>query len=238
MTTAAPTTNAWFGPAAFCRLEPDLAAAVGDPRRIGRVLLCAWVVTLLSAACYGAVFGAWRAPQQALYAAIKMPVMILGVTLCTALINGMLAQVLGTGLSFRQSTACMFHGFAVTSVLLASLSPVLLLLTLESPPPSSPDAMSAYRVLLPAHTTLVAICGVAGQFRLYRLLKQLIGSRRRAGWVLMCWILVCGLVGSELSWLLSPFLCRPDKPITFLNPIWAESNFFEYSWRSLAGNLP
>ena len=237
MNEYAQAAKAWFGPASFCRLDADLAAAFGDPRRISRVLLCAFAVTLLSSACYGAVFGAWRAPQQALFSAIKMPAMILGVTLCTAVINGMLAQAMGTRLSFRQVAACMFLGFAVTSILLASLSPVLLLLTLETPSPASPAAMPAYRVLLPAHTALVGICGVAGQCRLFRLLAQLIGSRRLAGRVLLGWILVCGLVGCELSWVLSPFLARPDLPIPFLNPNAFASNFFEYSWRSLQGDL-
>lgn len=226
-----------FGPASFCRLDPDLVAALADSRRIGRVLLFASAITFLASAGYGAAFGAWRAPQQALFSTIKMPAMIFGVTLCTAVINGMLAQAMGARLSFRQAVACMFLGFAVTSVLLASLSPVILLLTMEAPSPGSPEAMATYRVLLPAHTTLVAICGIAGQCRLYRLLTELTGSRRLAGRVLLGWILVCGLVGCELSWFLSPFLARPDLPVSLLNENAFRSNFFEYSWRSMLGDL-
>jgi hypothetical protein len=38
------------------------------------------------------------------------------------------------------------------------------------------------------------------------------------------------LVGTQCSWLLSPFVQRPDLAITFWNPAAFSSNFFEHLW--------
>src|ERR1700722_10051431 len=60
-------------------------------------------VIILGAGLYGAAMGWWRAPQQALYVAIKFPLIILLVTGGNTLINGMLAPLLGLDIRFRQS---------------------------------------------------------------------------------------------------------------------------------------
>ena len=53
-------------------------------------------VIISGAGCYGAAMGWWRAPGQALYVAIKFPLIILLVTaLGNALLNAMLAPLLG-----------------------------------------------------------------------------------------------------------------------------------------------
>ena len=52
-------------------------------------------IIVLGAGLYGAAMGGWRAPQQALFVAIKFPLIILLTALGNALINGMLAPLLG-----------------------------------------------------------------------------------------------------------------------------------------------
>ena len=49
--------------------------------------------------------------------------------------------------------------------------------------------------------------------------------------VFYLWILVFGLVGSQMSWVLRPFLGHPDKP--FMLFAGRESNFFEAVWNLL-----
>src|SRR5689334_4674151 len=51
---------------------------------------------------FGAAMGLWRAPRQAVFTAIKFPLIILLTTLGTALLNGMLAPLLGLNLRFTQ----------------------------------------------------------------------------------------------------------------------------------------
>ncbi|HEY2951117.1 MAG TPA: hypothetical protein VGK40_00965 [Verrucomicrobiae bacterium] len=77
-----------------------------------RVLLYVAVI-IIGAALFGAAVGCWRSNLQALYAAIKFPLIILLTTLGNALLNAMLAPLLGLNLGLRQSLlAFLLIGFA------------------------------------------------------------------------------------------------------------------------------
>jgi hypothetical protein len=47
--------------------------------------------------------------------------------------------------------------------------------------------------------------------------------------VFRCWVIVFGLVGAQMGWLLRPFLGCPDQPFSFFRA--RESNFFEAVWQ-------
>ena len=148
-------------------------------------------------------------------------------------INIMLAQVLGSGLTSRQVWLCILTSLAIACTLLAALSPVLLFFELQLPSPDSPGAMSIYQAVLLVNTAAVGIAGIIGNIRLYRLLRAMTKSTAVAARVLTSWILVTGLTGCELSWVLSPFLAKPGIPIPLINPDAFNGNFFEYCFRTL-----
>src|SRR5206468_1820737 len=60
-------------------------------------------VIILGSAGYGAAMGYWRSPLQSFYAAVKLPLAILLTTGGNALLNAMLAPLLGLNLKFRES---------------------------------------------------------------------------------------------------------------------------------------
>lgn len=223
----------WFSPIALCRTDAALTDRLVTGRHLGPVVASAALWLLAGAAGYGAVFGAWRGAEQAAYAAIKMPVFIVCLVLVSSLLNIMLAQVLGARLSAAQVTVCILLSLAIMAVILLGLCPVMAFFAWQSPPPDSPAAMNTYRALLLANTSVIAMAGILGNIRLYGLLRQLTGSPEIANRVLLSWLLTTGLAGSELSWVLSPFLARPDIPVPFLNPNAFTSNFFEYVWHAL-----
>jgi hypothetical protein len=229
--------SATFSPAAFCRLDAHLVDAIAAGRDLPKTIAASLAMIAGGASVFGAAFGCWRAQEQGLYSAVKMPLLILAVTAFSAVINALLAQVLGARLSFRQVFVCGLAGFAITSVLLGAVSPITLLFALQAPPAYGADAMTSYRVLLIMNTAAVGLCGLLGYIQLFRLLDRLTGSAPLAGRVLLAWILVTGLVGSELSWLFSPFLARPDIPIPFFNPLAFSSNFFEYVFHAAFGGV-
>ena len=43
--------------------------------------------------------------------------------------------------------------------------------------------------------------------------------------VFRCWVVLFGLVGAQMGWVLRPFIGDPDRPFTWFRP--RESNFFE-----------
>jgi hypothetical protein len=189
------------------------------------------VALALGAALYGAAFGLWRSPFQSLCSAVKMPLLLVAVVLTTTVVNTMLAKALGAPLSWRHTLAGMLTGLATAALLLGALSPVAAFFALQCPAPGATGDATAYRALLVAHTAAVGACGFAGCARLLRYLRREVPDPRRAGRVLVAWLLTTGLAGCEWSWVLSPFLAKPGLPVPLINPDAFSGNFFEYLWR-------
>jgi len=49
--------------------------------------------------------------------------------------------------------------------------------------------------------------------------------------VFRCWVIVFGLVGAQMGWVLRPFIGNPDVPFTWFRV--RESSFFEAVWNAL-----
>src|SRR5204862_4124174 len=102
----------------------------GDGRRLA---LCVAVI-MTGAGLYGAAMGYWRAPLQAAFVAIKFPLIILLTTIGNALLNAMLAPLLGLNLGFRQSFLAILMSFTIASAILASFSPLVAFMLWNVPP--------------------------------------------------------------------------------------------------------
>ena len=70
-------------------------------------------IIILGAGFYGAAMGWWRDPQQALFTAIKFPLIILLTTIGNVLINAMFAPLLGLNIPFRQSFCAIVMSFTI-----------------------------------------------------------------------------------------------------------------------------
>ena len=90
-------------------------------------------VIILGTGLYGAAMGWWRDPQQALYVAIKFPLIILLTTMGNALINGMLAPLLGLNIPFRQSFSAILMSFTISAAILGAFSPVIAFMVWNAP---------------------------------------------------------------------------------------------------------
>lgn len=172
--------------------------------------------------------GWWRDPMQALYVGIKFPLIILFTTLGNALLNAMLAPLLGLNISLRQSMFAVLMSFAITAAILAAFSPLMAFLVWNAPP-MTPDVKStfSYGLIKLTHVGLIAFAGIAGNVRLFRLLQQLAGSSIVAKRVLTAWLLVNLLLGSQLTWIARPFIGAPQLPVVFLRDGALQGNFYE-----------
>ena len=183
------------------------------------------VTILLGAGLYGFTVGLWHAPLQSLYSAIKIPLLIFLTCGANAALNGMLAQVLGLPLSFGQTTRVILLSFALASLILGALAPVILFLLWNTPPFG--ETSPAYDVLRTAHVAVIALAGVVANVRLLRLLEALSAGARAARLVLFCWLAGNLLLGSQLTWVLRPFVGSPGMPVEFLRAQPLRGNFFE-----------
>ena len=185
-------------------------------------------VIVVGAGLYGAAMGWWRDPMQALYVGIKFPLIILLTTLGNALLNAMLAPLLGLNISLRQSLLAVLMSFAITSAILGGFAPLMGFLVWNAPP-MTPDVKSstAYALIKLLHVVVIAFAGIAGNVRLFQLLNQLAGNRNVAKRVLTAWLAVNLLLGSQLTWIARPFIGTPQLPVAFLREQALQSNFFE-----------
>jgi hypothetical protein len=58
---------------------------------------------------------------------------------------------------------------------------------------------------------------------------------RQVRLVFRCWVVLFGLVGAQMAWVLRPFIGNPNQPFTWFRP--RQSNFFEAVFQALAGLL-
>jgi len=146
-------------------------------RCTGRRILLYLAVIIVGAGCFGASVGWWRHPVQSFYTAVKFPVILLLTAFGNALLNGMLAPLLGLNISFRQSLVAILMSFTIAAAILGSFSPILLFLVWNTPPlvQKTGGSNTAYHFLLLTQALAIAFAGLAANLRLLQLLQRLSG---------------------------------------------------------------
>ncbi|MEO5803646.1 MAG: hypothetical protein ABIR24_08950 [Verrucomicrobiota bacterium] len=214
----------------------------GDPDSISKwiqrwntsQMLLYVAVIILGTGLYGAAMGLWRDPLQAVYTAIKFPLIILLTALGNALLNGMLALLLGLNIGFRQSLVAVLMSFTIAAVILGSFSPLMLFLVWNSPPISQQElSNSTHSFILLTQVVVIAFAGVVANLRLVQLLQRLSGSQPIARKILFAWLAGNLFLGSQLSWILRPFIGAPHLPIQFLRPNAFQGSFYETVFHAL-----
>jgi hypothetical protein len=210
-------------------LQPD-AELLDDPSpgRIARIAS----LTALALAAYGFTTGFWRSPQMGVYVALKMPLLVACTLGCNGMLNGLLGLLLG-GLGFRQSLLALLSAFAVSALILGSLSPVTLMLALDAPPPDSPQAAAAHSGYLLFHVLLIAVAGIAGTLSLHRILRERCTSTSVASLTMLAWLAGNGILGMQFSWILRPFFGTPRLKVQFLREDPMNGSFLEAVWHAL-----
>ncbi len=197
-------------------------------REASLVGLCVALV-VAGSGLYGAVIGSWWAPLQAVYVAIKLPLLILLTTLGNGLLNGMLAPLLGLKLTFRQSLTAVLVSFAIAAAVLGALSPVALFLVWNTPALSAATRLWSpeYCFLQLMLVVFIAGAGVAGNVRLLPLLEEWTNCRGTARKVLFAWLAGNLFLGSQICWVLRPFIWDQSGKVQFIGPNSFQGNFYE-----------
>lgn len=198
-------------------------------RETARLTLFCILAIVFGAGSYGAVIGSWREPMQAVYTGIKLPLVILLTTLGNALINGMLAPLLGLNTSFRQTSLIVLMTFAIACIILGALAPVALFLIWNTPALGRDTRLGSleYQFLQLMLAACIAYAGTMGNLQLLPLLSEWTASVRAARRVLLAWLAVNLLLGSQICWLLRPFIWDPARPIEFIGREYFRGSFFE-----------
>ena len=198
-------------------------------RRQSQLIGFCVLAIIAGAGTYGAVMGCWSTPTQALYAGIKLPLVILLTTLGNGLLNGMLAPLLGLNATFRQSLLVVLMTFAIASMILGALSPVALFVVWNTPALTTGTHATSpeYGFLQLTLAVFVAGAGVTGNLRLLPMLSQWTANRGVARRVLFAWLAGNLFLGSQICWILRPFIWDPDGPPQFIGRQYLHGSFFE-----------
>ncbi|UJR83351.1 hypothetical protein [Sandaracinus amylolyticus] len=231
-----------LGPSALARLDDRLVERIARGERLGAVIASALATIALGAGAYGVAVGTWRAPAQACFTAIKLPLLFVAVAACTIALSAMLAALLRARLGLAQTTVCVLTSFAIASAVLGSLAPIALWIAASAPPPDpsvlglaeddprARPSLEVARALLLVHVAAIAVAGTIGVARLRALLVRLGNDEHVARRVIVAWTTAQLLVGSQLSWIARPFFGRPHLPPTFSVHDALEGSFYEEVW--------
>jgi hypothetical protein len=192
-------------------------------------------IIILGAGLYGAAMGWWRDPWQALFTAIKFPLIILLTATANAMLNAMLAPLLGLNIPFRQSFLSIIMSFTIASAILGSFAPVVAFVIWNSPPMTSDPLASngPYCFILLTFVMVIAFAGITSNLRLLQLLRHLGSGRRNVAFLVMfAWLVGNLFFGTQLSWILRPFIGTPGMPVQFLRADAFHGNFYETIFRT------
>jgi hypothetical protein len=210
----------------LCRPDGSEAASWLRNPTTGRIV-AALLMILLGGGAYGYSLGVWRAPEMGVYVAIKLPLLLLLVCGINGLLNGMLAQLLGGGIGFRQTLLSMLMSFSLFSLIVGSLSPITLGLALSVDGPGSSKQDSAYAIILLVNVLVFTFAGVMSHLRFFPGLVDATGNRIVALRIFLAWLAGNLFVGAQLSWNLRPFFGHPGNAPEFLRETWNKGNFYE-----------
>lgn len=205
-----------------------IASPALSPRSAALVVAAACPVYGLAMGCYGA--GDLSRAAMPLYAAIKCPLLVLVTTVIVLPAYFTLNTVLGLREDFRAAFGAITAGQAAFALALASLAPITLF---------------AYRCGL-SHPQAVmfnalcfAVAAAAAQVVMVRRFRPLLAANPRHGVMLAAWLLMYAFVGTQLGWMLRPFIGTPGKPVEFLRDEPFSNAYVvvvRLAWRSLGGS--
>lgn len=211
-------------------MHPDATALSGTS---GRQALRTGAIALCGLGIYGFTMGYWRDPVMGLYTAVKLPLVVACTLTGNGLLNSMIGMLLGSQLSSRQTLLALLSAFAIAGVLLASLAPVVLMLSWSMPPPHSAQADDAHAALLVIHTGLIAFAGTAANAHLYQILLTRSANTKIARLTLAAWLAGNGFLGTQFSWIFRPFFGTPSIRVEFLRESPLHGNFYQAFWHVL-----
>ena len=177
------------------------------------------VASSLFFAIYGAIVGASNGWQQMLLSTVKLPALYL-LTLLICLPTLYFFDILfGSQASFKQYAVLSLTTVSVISVLLFSFAPVTLFFLIS---------IRDYHFFLLLNVAIFALTGFIGVQLFYRGVKSVMKFNEKTPPIrqrlLLFWLVLYGLVGSQLGWTLRPFFGAPGEPFQLFRPI--ESNFY------------
>jgi hypothetical protein len=201
-------------------------AEVRDGVKVEAKIFSLIVASSLFFAIYGAIIGSSNGWQQMLMSTAKLPALYL-LTLLICLPTLYFFDILfGSKADFKQYTVMSLTTVSVISVLLFSFAPVTLFFLIS---------IRDYHFFLLLNVAIFSLTGFVGVNLFYKGVRTVMGFDAKTPKIrsnlLLSWVVLYGLVGSQLGWTLRPFFGSPGEPFQLFRTL--EGNFYAQVIRSL-----
>lgn len=203
-----------------------------DSKVLGNTKSC-FLVFLSLSALYGLIMGSqnlihgyvdgWK---YALTAAVKLPLLfLLTLAICLPLLY-VLNVLIGPKAQFRTILGLLMASIAVTSIVLASCGMIVLFFMLST---------KSYPFIMILNVFVFTLAGGYGVWFLGKAMHSLAGRAGGEGvdqlaaqggvrTIMNWWLITYGIVGTQMAWILRPFVGSPEQPYSFFRAM--ESNFY------------
>jgi hypothetical protein len=141
----------------------------------------------------------------------------------------MLAPLLGFNVTFRQSLTIVLMTFATASVILGALTPVALFVVWNTPPLTDATQLISpeYNFMQLTIAVFIGCAGFVGNVHIAPLLVQWTQNAVVARNVLLTWLATNLFLGSQICWVLRPFIWDPAGPTRFIGREYFRGSFYE-----------
>jgi hypothetical protein len=182
---------------------------------VGEILRTMTLTIAVAMAVVGAALGSYRGSEQILYAAIKLPLVLLGTAALSAPALTAIGAALGRKSRLVDDLALVMSALAFGALLLAACTPLIML--------GRALDVSYHKMIL----MTVAMFSIAG-FAALKMIVQALALEHGPGWKTavagLCVVFV--VVGGQLAWALRPYLVRPKADeIVFVREV--EGSLFD-----------
>jgi hypothetical protein len=214
--------------------KDDLQAGrVGLPaRRLAVLAVGLGLVYGAGMGLFAATGGREQAWRHLVASAAKLPLLFALTLLVTFPSLYVFAALANSRLRVRETLRLLVAAITVMLGVLASFAPVTVFFTLST---------DSYRFMLFLNVVFCGLAGLVGLGFLYRAVNLVFPDEagaeegRRARRIFRVWLLIFGVVGAQMAWILKPFVGNPQLPFAWVRDS-RVSNFFEFVLRALADN--
>jgi len=149
--------------------------------------------------------------KQLLASTVKLPALFLLTLVVTFPSLYVFNALVGARLGFRATLELLLASLVVTLAVAASLGPILVFFTLST---------ESYAFMVMLNVALLGIAGVVGLVFLLKTLRKIADAAAMLGEVegasgdaiFRVWVIIYGLVGVQMAWILRPFIGHPLAP--------------------------
>jgi len=195
-------------------------------RDVGRLTAQLIMVTVLLTGFYGLIMGSYG-DWRYMIAMVKVPVLyLLTVGICFPLLY-IINVLMGSRLNCLQTLSLILVALTINSAFLGASAPIVGFFYLSG---------AGYNFIKVLHVMIFTIGGLWGMGVLLRALQGMCEYSnvypKKAIQILRLWAVVFGFVGTQMAWILRPFIGWSDEPWQLFRS--QGSNFYACIWNALS----